>query len=64
MKAYELIHQLAQYPIDTEVKLAADWGEPVLDDTYLVLEDGPCLCITNTPESQERVSAALAAQAR
>lgn len=61
MTVYDLIQKLAQYPADTKIVLAFDWGEPVISDEYLVLSDEPCLTITNTPESQARVSEALAA---
>lgn len=37
MTAYEMIQELAQYPADTQIVLAHDWTEPVVDDTYLVL---------------------------
>ena len=60
MLAYEKIQKLAQYPADTDLKLASDWGEPVLDDTYLVLQDEPCLCITNTEQSKAHRSAEIA----
>lgn len=59
MMVYEMIQKLAEYPADTEVKLASDWGEPVVEDTYLVLADEPCLCITNTLASQQRVAARI-----
>jgi hypothetical protein len=53
--AGEMAQRLQCYPADTKVVLVFDWGEPVLDDTYLTLEL-PTLSITNTPESQARVS--------
>lgn len=61
MTVYEMIQKLSQYPADTTIRLASDWNEPVIEDTYLALEDEPCLCITNTPESKQRVFERLTA---
>jgi hypothetical protein len=44
MTAYELIQRLAKVPADTEVKMATDWSEPIIDDGYLEA-DPPTLAL-------------------
>lgn len=52
MTVYELIQKLSQHPGDTKIVLAYDWGEPYLDDQYLVL-DPPTLSLCNAPPATE-----------
>lgn len=53
MTVRELLTKLSAYPRDTQVVLGFDWGDPEVDDTYLLL-DKPVLNITNTAASQAR----------
>lgn len=62
MTVDELVAKLREYPGETNVVLGFDWGDPVVDDTYLQLET-PTLNITNEAATQAHRDKQIAANA-
>jgi len=58
MSVREMIRKLDRLPPNAEFVLGFDWGEPILDTSYLVMAN-PTVSITNTQDSKARVAACL-----
>lgn len=58
MTVGEMIRKLDPLPSNAKLVLGWDWGEPILDQSYLEMAE-PTIGITNTPESKARIAACL-----